>query len=727
MRSLAAPFGAFVRLTIIGAFATLLSACGGGGDSTASIEASAAEGRAGPTQSILARNAAMTALAGDAAISSAPLAGASAAKLDLNGDGKSDLLWYNSATGQTVAWLMNGTAYVDGSLLLTDPNWKVIGTPDLNGDGKSDLLWYNAATGQTAVWLMNGTAYIGSAALVTDPNWKVIGTPDLNGDGKADLLWYNAATGQTGVWLMSGTTYIGSALLLTDPNFKVIGTPDLNGDGKSDLLWYNSATGQTAVWLMDGTSRIGAALLLTDPNFKVIGTPDLNGDGKADLLWYNAATAQTTTWLMSGTTHIGSAVLLTDPNFKVIGTPDLNGDGKSDLLWYNAATGQTTTWLMNGTAYIGAAVLLTDPNFKVIGTPDLNGDGKSDLLWYNAATGQTTTWLMNGTTYIGSAVLLTDPNFRATLEVPPDDTASSWTRLGASPRNVLLGVAWNDRQYIAVGVGGTVMSSTDLDNWTLQASGVSHTLRSIASSTSRLVAVGDSAAGEPIVISSIDGTTWSVQYRGGACQADSCATPSMLSKVIWTGLQFIAVGQERIGTEYALILTSPDGLNWTQHSAQAIGLGEPQVGPESGMTSVAWSGNLLVAVGIAGDGYPAAWSSTDAEVWTRRVVPGNAGYNLRDVTWGNGRFVAVGWGGAPSVFTSSDGINWQGNSSDSPLPAMNAVTIGLNNYVAVSNTFREVSADGLTWTLLPSPDCGNDVLWDGLRYVSVGGSICRSP
>jgi hypothetical protein len=27
---------------------------------------------------------------------------------------------------------------------------------DLNGDGKSDLLWYNASTGDTAVWLMNG-------------------------------------------------------------------------------------------------------------------------------------------------------------------------------------------------------------------------------------------------------------------------------------------------------------------------------------------------------------------------------------------------------------------------------------------------------------------------------------------------------------------------------------------------------------------------------------------
>ncbi|HYR27718.1 MAG TPA: hypothetical protein VEU30_04595, partial [Thermoanaerobaculia bacterium] len=35
---------------------------------------------------------------------------------------------------------------------------------DFNGDGKSDLVWRNTATGQTVVWLMNGTIYSGEAA-----------------------------------------------------------------------------------------------------------------------------------------------------------------------------------------------------------------------------------------------------------------------------------------------------------------------------------------------------------------------------------------------------------------------------------------------------------------------------------------------------------------------------------------------------------------------------------
>ena len=91
---------------------------------------------------------------------------------------------------------------------------------DLNGDGKSDLLWYNAATGQTSIWLMNGGAATAQSLILTDPNWRISNTGDFNGDGKADLLWYNATTGQTAIWLMNGTGSIAQALILTDPQLE---------------------------------------------------------------------------------------------------------------------------------------------------------------------------------------------------------------------------------------------------------------------------------------------------------------------------------------------------------------------------------------------------------------------------------------------------------------------------------------------------------------------------
>ena len=313
-----------------------------------------------------------------------------------------------------------------------------------------------------------------------------------------------------------------------------------------------------------------------------------------------------------------------------------------------------------------------------------------------------------------------------TFEVLPDDTATAWTRLDVLPPAVLNGVAWDGRQYVAVGARGTVMTSPDLSRWTVQASGVDHTLRSVAASPSRFVAVGDNGS-EAVVLGSTDGTTWSVHYRTGGL-----SPMRMLSKVIWTGSQFVAVGQEVFLSvappwiPYALVFTSPDGVTWTQRAGRKIALGD-WAPSESAMSSVAWSGKRFVAVGIYRSS--AAWTSTDAENWTRIDMPGTPTFehNLRDITWGNGRFVAVGWGGAPAVFTSTDGIDWQGNSGSEPLPAMNAVTTGASRYLAVSNTYRETSVDGMTWTVIPSSDCGNGVLWDGTRYLSVGVSICRSP
>ena len=138
--------------------------------------------------------------------------------------------------------------------MLADPAWNVVATGDLNGDGKSDLIWYNAQTGTTYAWLMNGTSISSYGALLTDPAWSVVATGDLNGDGKSDLIWYNAQTGTTYVWLMNGTSISSHGALLTDPAWNVVATGDLNGDGKSDLIWYNAATGTTYAWLMNGTS-----------------------------------------------------------------------------------------------------------------------------------------------------------------------------------------------------------------------------------------------------------------------------------------------------------------------------------------------------------------------------------------------------------------------------------------------------------------------------------------
>src|SRR2546430_134680 len=122
--------------------------------------------------------------------------------------------------------------------------------PDFDGNGTTDLIWRNSATGQTVVWLMNGTSASSSAFIMNDPTWVVTATGDFNGDGKTDLVWRNSATGQTVIWLMNGASASSSAFIMNDPTWVVTATGDFDGDGKTDLVWRNSATGQTVIWLM---------------------------------------------------------------------------------------------------------------------------------------------------------------------------------------------------------------------------------------------------------------------------------------------------------------------------------------------------------------------------------------------------------------------------------------------------------------------------------------------
>jgi len=73
---------------------------------------------------------------------------------------------------------MNGlTIARPGSInSLSDQAWQVQGIGDFDGDGKADILWRNSSTGENYIWLMNGlsTASQGSVNFV-DPasGWQV--------------------------------------------------------------------------------------------------------------------------------------------------------------------------------------------------------------------------------------------------------------------------------------------------------------------------------------------------------------------------------------------------------------------------------------------------------------------------------------------------------------------------------------------------------------------------
>src|SRR2546428_9802363 len=112
---------------------------------------------------------------------------------DFDGDGKADILWRNAVTGQNYIYLMNGlTIASEGSVNFVDPvsGWQVQGIGDFDGDGRADILWRNTVTGEDYHYLMNGLAVASGGRLrtVAEQDWMTRGAATPDGGPERDTV-----------------------------------------------------------------------------------------------------------------------------------------------------------------------------------------------------------------------------------------------------------------------------------------------------------------------------------------------------------------------------------------------------------------------------------------------------------------------------------------------------------------------------------------------------------
>ena len=294
-------------------------------------------------------------------------------RTDFNGDGKSDIFWRNDVDGRVVIWTMDGTTVSNASQTAptssVDPSWTTAGTGDFNGNGKSDILWRNSTTGNVAVWTMNGSSVTASTLTSTPTlasSWTTAGVADFNGDGKSDILWRNDDD-RVVLWTMDGSSVVSFAATSTPTlaaSWKAAGTGDFNGDGKADILWRND-DGSVALWQMNGTgvTSIATSTPSLDSSWKINGTADFNGDGKTDILWRNTTSGNVAVWQMNGAAVVSSTSTSTpslDSSWQVAGTADFSGDGKADILW-RKDSGAVAMWEMNGASVVSSTLTSTQP------------------------------------------------------------------------------------------------------------------------------------------------------------------------------------------------------------------------------------------------------------------------------------------------------------------------------------------------------------------------------
>ncbi len=78
---------------------------------------------------------------------------------DMNGDGKNDILWQGrtGSNHRIIIWYMNGSGHRSNGVNYTavSSNWTLSNAADYNNDTYTDLIWFNKASGQAIAWLLD--------------------------------------------------------------------------------------------------------------------------------------------------------------------------------------------------------------------------------------------------------------------------------------------------------------------------------------------------------------------------------------------------------------------------------------------------------------------------------------------------------------------------------------------------------------------------------------------
>lgn len=120
-------------------------------------------------------------------------------------------------------------------------------------------------------------------------------------------------------------------------------------------------------------------------------------------------------------------------------------------------------------------------------------------------------------------VFLTDTDDSLVLEV-----SGKTGTYANSNQFSLYGVVWSPQKklYVAVGGGGTILTSPDMVNWIVRNSNTALNLKAIASSSPEFAAIGSGN----IVVTSPDGVTWTAQKSvpapASCCNSSAPAPPS---------------------------------------------------------------------------------------------------------------------------------------------------------------------------------------------------------
>ena len=353
-------------------------------------------------------------------------AGAIRSTLDLNGDGKPDLL----IEGSDGAYVLygNGSAAISGfsQLLSGDIGSNAVAAAgDINGDGCPDIVTVmtNASRFSTQIFYNNCAGqFVNRRVINNGYQMTGVGLGKFTGGTRPDLITVSSyfagkflvyPNNMTANAFYSASVF-GSSYPTTGPFFygmppnwdaAVSGPPlvgDLNNDGYLDFIF--KLQGAATVYLGGAGGTFTPSPYIAETGeagqnwsfSRQMVLSDLNADGKLDLVsgnWNGGGTSSVGISLGNGDGSFGSAsTFFADANgctsylgVRSIAVGDLNKDGKQDLVVGHGCNSAARISIFfgngDGTFNLNPTILNATQNYvQTVVVKDVDGDGNPDIV-----------------------------------------------------------------------------------------------------------------------------------------------------------------------------------------------------------------------------------------------------------------------------------------------------------------------------------------------------------